>query len=211
MSRSETLSFLLQLGAFLAAAYAIIVYYRQLTAMRGQLAEAEKARQVNFALEQFDRLNSTDFMNARKEIFAQAKEHPTSEEIDLSTEVLQFINYMNHIGYIVGNGFLPLYPTIEMFYITTLRTWYCLGGQIVRVRRRKGVYMSHLQWLTERSYEYWINYRNNTDINIIAGGGSVIPVSRKAIKDSLESIQAESPSLQYRIKPQSKASLERRM
>jgi hypothetical protein len=160
-------------------------------ALTAQLREAEKQRLLAAALQQFDCLNEIEFLDSRRAIFSLC----SSEELNSThlhhSSILRFLNYLNHVAYLIAKNFLPEHPILEMFYVTTIRVWITLEPWILKQRQEKGVYLSHLQWLAEKSVDYWTNHHPEATIKVnnISSGASRL-IDRNQLFSHLNDIRS---------------------
>ena len=79
------------------------------------------------------------------------------------------------------------------FYITVIRVWPQLGPWIVTERTRKGVYLSHFQWLTEQSLKYWKEFHPSAVIRIKASAtGPEQTINQLALGEAMLSARVHS-------------------
>lgn len=163
--------------------------------LRQQLQEAKAQKQLQEANLGFDRLNDPDALAAREAIFALSSwsdlesitnPHPEAERIT------RFMNYMNHVAFVMSKGFLPIHPTMEMYYITVVRMWAVLGPLILERRKKRGVYFSHFQWLAEISVAYWERHHPDTKITVFnSQSRAVRALSWRDMKSEIGSVQQQ--------------------
>lgn len=135
-------------------------------ALAQQLQKDRLAREMTFAIEQFDNLNEDWSLNVRQEIFASPDITALASDPERLRRVERFLNYLNHVGYLIAKGFLPPRPTLELFYITVVRLWTTLGGHIIQQRQHRGIYLHHLEWLAFEAFEFWETGHPETKIAI---------------------------------------------
>jgi len=163
--------------------------------LAAQLREMQKDRETTVAIQQFEQLNSPWSVDARKLIYEiDSVASLCRDEVTLR-QVERFLNYINEVSYLLAKGFIPLYPTLETFYITAVRCWSKLSLFILAERQKRGVYMNHFQWLVERSVEFWAECHPNAPIAIVNRlAGQSTTIDKEELRSQLHKLRTEASS-----------------
>lgn len=166
---------------------------RSAASLADQLREMQVAREAEMASRQFEELNASWTLDARRRIFALSDSAELERDEAIRREVERFLNHLNNVGYLLAKDLLPRFPTLELFYITAVRCWSRVAPYVHEQRKTRGVYMHHLQWLVQASVEFWEKYHPDSPIairNPMTGDSSVL--DREGLKRQLAEYQSTS-------------------
>lgn len=152
--------------------------------------ESEKHREVLVSLKHFEILNEQASLEARRVIFRLDQDFRLIEDegSEERQKVLRFLNYLNHVGYLLNQDFIPFTPTIDLFYITTIRIWVSLEDWILKERKSKGYYLGYLQWLVNESVKHWETKNPRPRIVIARHGGNSHSIDRVSLEMHLREL-----------------------
>ena len=146
----------LQVSASFAAVAALIVFWRQLVAMRGQLQIAREASQNQNLVTLINSLQANDLVDARLTLINLGKSGQPYQEWDDEqiTKAERVCNTYDLAGLLIRYGVVPEHAVVAHWGDSIIRCHAATSVMIDDLRKTRGSdYWAHFEWLAERANE----------------------------------------------------------
>ncbi|MEA2717672.1 MAG: hypothetical protein QOI99_1989 [Actinomycetota bacterium] len=156
MDSIPTWYLVLQVAASFASVGALLVFWRQLVAMRGQLQIAREASQNENLVTLIDALQANDLVDARLTLINLGKSgthHAEWDDVQV-TKAERVCNSYDLAGLLIRHNVVPEHAVVAHWGDSIIRCHAATAAMIEELRAtRGGDYWAHFEWLAGRAHE----------------------------------------------------------